>query len=310
MISQRLPKRRRAPELLSEKRLTERSFAIIDVISRYRFIGSKDLIRLVGGNEDVTHRHLQQLYHRNLISRMTLGRNGNNAEFIYFLDNGAALRKLCIGSGLPESQFDWSQIKTNRDKYSEKENGGSDSEGKLLFVRHELMISEFHTNVELSCKGSNGRVELEKWMQGAELHSSVRLLPSRQIPHRPDAFLTLRFPNAPEGQQSSNFFYEADRSTSSLSRLKEKFEGHVHFLLQGKHTEQMGLKKIRAVLVETITDERAQKLKETTAQLAESLPLAAHLFWIGSTENRNRGADIFSIAFHICHDGRPRTLLD
>ena len=308
---ERMPKRRRAPELLSQKRLTDRSFAIIEIISRYRFIGSKDLIRLAGGNEDVTHRHLQQLYHRNLISRMTLGRNGNNAEFIYFLDNGAGLRELCARSGLPEAKFDWSQIKTNRDKYSEEKTpGGIDSEGKLLFVRHELMISQLHAGVELACKASGGKVELARWVQGTELHSTVTLSPSRELPHRPDAFLSLRFPNFPEGQQRSNFLYEADRNTSSIPRLREKFEAHLHYLLQGKHTLNLDIKRIRAVLVETITDERARQLKRLAAELAEKFPLASLLFWIASTEGKERDTNAFPPLWCCAGDERMRSLLD
>lgn len=306
---QRLPKTRRAPELLSHKRLTDRSFAIIETIGRYRFIGTKDLIRLIGGNEDVTHRHLQQLYHRNLISRLILPRSGNNAEFIYLLDNVTTLRELCIRSGIPEDRFDFHEIKANHDKYSqEKLSNGLGSEGRFLFLRHELMISEFHASLECDCSASDGKVVLEKWLQGSELHSSIRLPSGRQLPFRPDAFFTLRFPNAPEGQQRSNFLYEADRNTSSVPKLHDKFEAHLNFLMQGKHTQFLNVKKIRAVIVETITAERAKQLRNLAAELAAKEPLAAILFWIGTSEKST--ATPFSSPFHIAADSRPRTLLD
>ncbi len=48
--------------------LTERDVKIIETIARYRFILNSDIIRPVGGNADVTYRHLQQLCHRDLVS--------------------------------------------------------------------------------------------------------------------------------------------------------------------------------------------------------------------------------------------------
>jgi hypothetical protein len=307
----RIPKRRRAPELLRPKQLTDRSFAIIETISRYRFLGTKDLIHLVGGNEDVTHRHLQQLYHRSLIGRLILPQNGNNAEFIYLLDNTPALRELCIRSGIPQEKFDWKQIKSNHDKYSEGKLGnGLDAEGKFLFLRHELMISEFRAGIERGCKSSDGAVLLERFQQGPEIHSSVRLASGKTLPHRPDAFFTLRFPNAPEGQQRSNFFYEADRSTSSIPRLREKFEAHLHFLLQGKHSEAFDIKRIRAVIVETITASRAEQLKSLAAELAAHEPLAGTLFWIANSGTRDTKESPFPQVFQCAADSRVRSLLD
>ena len=80
-VQKRLPKFRRAPEAAADKKVTERGLELIRTIGRYRFIATSDLIRLIGGNEDVTYRHLQQLYHQDLISRMALPKNGGYGEF-------------------------------------------------------------------------------------------------------------------------------------------------------------------------------------------------------------------------------------
>src|ERR1039458_9671306 len=80
----RLPKTRRVPEAFSGRELTERSLKIIETVGRYRFLSSSRIIRLVGGNEDVTHRHLQQLFHRGLISRLKIPSAPANSEFVYF----------------------------------------------------------------------------------------------------------------------------------------------------------------------------------------------------------------------------------
>src|SRR5450755_251618 len=92
----RLPKMRRVPEAFSGRELTERSLKIIETIGRYRFLSSSRIIRLVGGNEDVTHRHLQQLFHRGLISRLKIPSAPGNSEFVYFLENATRLRELAL----------------------------------------------------------------------------------------------------------------------------------------------------------------------------------------------------------------------
>jgi hypothetical protein len=304
-LQKRLPKFKRAPEAVEGRAVTDRSLLILTTVSRYRFISTSDIIRLVGGNEDVTYRHLQQLYHQDLLGRTALPKNGTHGEFVYFLDNAKALRQLGEHSKLDTSEFDWSHIKANRKKYG---CGEPDGVGRFLFLKHELMISRFRTELELECRQSGGRTKLEKWTQGSSIWSSVDAEPKRKLPHRPDAFFALRFPNAPEGQQRSNFFYEADRQTSNLSRFKQKLEAYLAFLIQGKH-KQYGIQKMRAVLVHTLKKDWADQLKGIAAQLAASQPLAAHLFWFTSIEEIESG-NLFHPHFSCCADERKRSLLD
>ena len=268
-MQRRLPKFRRAPEAVEGRAVTERGLLILITISRYRFISTSDIIRLVGGNEDVTYRHLQQLYHQNLVSRIALPKNGANGEFVYFLDNAKGIRELTEHSKLDASAFAWEQIKSNREKYGNVEKDGV---GRFLFLSHELMISHLRAGLELECRQSEGRLELEKWMQGSSIWDEARRS-NRKLPHRPDAFFTLKFPNAPDGQQRSNFFYEADRQTSNLTRFKQKLEGHLEFLRQGKH-KQYEIQKVRAGLVHTLKKDWAEQLKNTAAQLATTQLLA------------------------------------
>jgi hypothetical protein len=116
MTQARLPKFRRVPEAVGDKRVTERGIEVIRIILRYRFISTGTLVVVVGGNEDVTYRHLQQLYHQGLVSRFTLPRSGNRGEFIYFLENTAALRE--IAHRIAPEEIDWAQIKGNHEKYA------------------------------------------------------------------------------------------------------------------------------------------------------------------------------------------------
>jgi len=50
----RLPRFRRNPDQLSSTRITKRSKAILDAVERYRVLSTSMIVRLVGGNEDVT----------------------------------------------------------------------------------------------------------------------------------------------------------------------------------------------------------------------------------------------------------------
>jgi hypothetical protein len=302
----RLPKFRRVPEAVAGRRLTERGIEIIRIILRYRFIATSTLTRVACGNEDVTYRHLQQLYHQGLISRFTLPRHGNKGEFIYFLENATALREIAprFGAGA----VDWKQIQSNREKYAgigEIRNG--DGYGSLLFIRHELMISDFHAALEISCRASGGRVELAQWMQGASLWSQVRTPSKETLPHRPDAFFTLLFQNAPAGQQRSNFFYEADRGTTNLTRFRSKLLAHLEYIKQG-HQAALGVKRIRSVLVEANSTERAEQCKEVAASLAAHDPLAGMLFWFAPQPET--ASDEFLACWQAAADARLRTLED
>jgi hypothetical protein len=304
-LQKRLPKFRRAPETVAEKPVTDRGLLLIETVARYRFLASSDIIHLVRGNEDVTYRHLQQLYHQDLVSRIALPKNGGHGEFIYFLDNCTALKQLAQRSKLDAAALDWNEIKTNRDKYRSPERDGV---GKFLFIEHELMVSRFRSALEIGCGKSGGRVILSDWRQGSSTWNSVQNGHKRNLPHRPDAFFALEFPNAVEGQKRSNFFYEADRGTSSSNRLKEKLEAHLLFLLQRRHLEY-GVQKVRAVLFHTIGESRAEQLRNLAAQLAAYQPLAAHLFWFASSEELASGG-ILDPHFLCCADARKRSVLD
>lgn len=302
MMQQRLPKNKRVPEAVAGKRVTERGIEIIKTVARYRFLLARDIVRLVGGNEDVTHRHLQQLYHQDLVGRFILPEPAKHGEFIYFLDNPAGLRQLAEASKLDAKKLPWDEIRQNREKYSLRE---SHSVGRFLFVQHELMISAFHADLEVAVK-SDVVVEIERWIQGPSLWSRVSDGRRRTFPHRPDAFFSLRFPNAPEGQQLGNFFYEADRNTCNLTRIRQKLEAHLLFFMQGKHTERYGIRKVRAALIETTSAQRAEQMRAVAQELAVATPIANHLFWF--TDSGDRPA--FAQRWRSGGDGRLKSLLD
>lgn len=217
---------------------------------------------------------------------------GYREEYVYFLESPRALELLCEYGKRQPDELDF-------DRFTHGQNEAS--EGRHQFLRHELMISRFHAMLELACNASGGEVLLADFKQGAELHSrvSVPTLKVRTqvierrpqkvlyevgeketIPHWPDAFFTLEFPDRIGPQQYSHFFYEADRSTMDTTRMKKKLRGHFHFIVKQKlHHIRYNVESIRAVLTETISEAWAETLRHAASDPIVSGPKPSNLFW-------------------------------
>jgi len=277
----RLPKFQREPKAVSGCKVTARGLAVIAAIARYRFLPTSLLVRLVEGNEDVTHRHLQRLFHMGLINRFALPKIGSAGEFNYFLDNTRALDVLVENALVQSADLDWDGVKRNKEKaYHKIHEEAENSAGRLLFLQHEVMISRFHFMLEMGCNNSKGKAALSDWKQGTELHNSVVDAETGEVlPHRPDAFFTLQFPGDPEGNNKANFFYEADRKTTSIAKMILKFRAHVEFIRRGNLQERYAIRRVRAVLVETLESKWAEELRRATAEICP-LPL----FWFTDSD--------------------------
>ena len=173
-------------------------------------------------------------------------------------------------------------------------------QGRLQFLKHELMISRFHAMLELACKKSNGKTELTDWRQGPELWNKVEVPKLRYerpkdgqgegkwfesedtetLPHRPDAFFTLK-----RGDKEIHFFYEADRKRTSTKKHNRKLRAHFHYIVrQRHHQEHYGISRIRAVLIETITSSWAEELRQAANHFTVSGPKPSPLFWFTTSE--------------------------
>src|ERR1700730_15359175 len=82
--------------------ISDRDLDIIEVILRYRFSPTSELVRLVGGNEDVTQRRLRRLWEGALINRFAFPGFRTYSEFIYYLDSADTLDLLVRHERLPE----------------------------------------------------------------------------------------------------------------------------------------------------------------------------------------------------------------
>lgn len=296
----RLPKYRRTAEsfvALSHRRITDRSLAIISYLSGYNFLPSSLLVRLIEGNRDITYRHLQMLYHRKLVNRFSFVNALNPGEFHYYLDNTAALDLLVEEGWAEPNDLDYDGARRNREKnYSAIHEQVDEQQGRLLFLKHEADISRFHAMLELGCRQSGGKIELADWRQGPELWRSV-VVPmvkfdnqtdlwgeqkeADKLPHRPDAFFSLRFADRLEGEREAHFFYERDRKTTTdRKRIVRKLRSHFHYVVKQRlHEADYGIKRVRAVLVETVDDEWAMRLREVSAHPLVSGTKPSPLFW-------------------------------
>ena len=306
---QRLRRFKREPERLQNRELTDKGLEAMAVIERYRFIPTSLLIRLMPGDGKNNHRHLQTLYHRGLVNRFALPKYGGPGEFIYYLDGKPSLDTL-ISQGLiqpteGEYKRKLDQIRLNRETNYSSLRRDPDTQGRVLYIQHELMVTRFHALLELASKKTNGKLILEQWKQGPELWNKVEVPKMRPrgkddttglprweeldqlhwLPHRPDAFFTLYFPTKPEGQQRSHFMYEADRGTENTTRFKLKLRAHYHYIVN-QHRQKnapYNVHALRAVLIESTGMQWAQNLREAARENVVS-PNPSNLFWFTTSE--------------------------
>ena len=279
---------------MSSRQITNTSLAIIATIHDYKIIPTSLLVRLVAGHEKNIQRHLQQLYHKGLINRFAFMRGKNPGEFHYYLDNVEAL-KLLTENGVDSNDLEFEEVNRNREKAYCDVNDPKrieEVQGRLLFLKHEAMISRFHAMLELACAQSGGRIALAQFQQGPSLWNKVAVpklsyrnriwsesSETELLPHRPDAFFVLTFPND-GGKEPLCFFYEADRHRTNAQKYNRKLRAHFHFVVKQKlYKDIYGIDRVRAVLTETLDDEWAEYLRSAANHPVVSGSKPSALFW-------------------------------
>ena len=298
---QRLKKyTREKPENLPPRRITPRSIEIIDIIHRYKFIPTSLIVRLIDGDMRTTERHLQNLYHQGFVNRFAFPATYYPTEFNYYIDDRSAL-DLLIDNGHDADKLDYESVSNNREKQYAAITMGKEMikmQGRLMHLHHELMISRFHYMLEKACNKSGDKVKLLGFYQGSQLWNNIevskvyhdqdgRLQESEEteiLPHRPDAFFALHFPDRIGEDQTVCYFYEADRRTTSIKKMQKKLRAHFHYIVkQKKHVEEYGVKRIRAVLIESIDDDWTNNLRVSARHpIVSGKP--SPLFWFTTSD--------------------------
>src|SRR5439155_21511116 len=105
------------PRMPTRGEISERDLDIFEAVLRYRFCSAAHLVRLVGGNEDVTHRRLRRLWEWQLINRFAFPGIRAHSEFHYYLDNRRALELLVEHARLNEIHPSMvEELRGNREK--------------------------------------------------------------------------------------------------------------------------------------------------------------------------------------------------
>src|SRR5258708_40080356 len=104
------------PEQADRGQITDRDLDILDAVLRYRFCSASQLVRLVGGNEDVTHRRLRHLWEWQLTNRFAFPGIRTHSEFFYYLDNRQALDLLAERRGFEVKDAVLAEIRSDREK--------------------------------------------------------------------------------------------------------------------------------------------------------------------------------------------------
>ncbi len=87
-----------------------------------------------------------------------------------------------------------------------------------------------------------------------------------KLPVRADAMFTLEDVRRPAGANRINYFLEADRSTATQTRFRDKIRAYWHYREQGLHAKKFEIKAFR-VLTVTLTKKRADNLCKLAASL-------------------------------------------
>ena len=268
------------PEAACPGQITDRDLDIFDAVLRYRFCSAAQIVRLTGGNEDVTHRRLRRLWECGLVASWAFPGLRTHSEFYYYLDSREPLDLLAERRRLEIHPQMLEEIRSHH----EKDYAGAAVRGQhmqLGFLNHGLMISRMHFMVEMACRVSGDAVALEAWCQGGQIAGHKVDVPkvrssrvggeffwqevdeTERLPVEPDALFTLRFSDRAQGHQLTHFCYEADRGTMVLTDMLKKFRAYHHFIKkQQRHKEAFGIHPVRAVLVETTDEARGKRLME------------------------------------------------
>lgn len=288
-------------DLLPTKEITKITLDILDVINRYKFIPTSKIVRLVEGYPRTIKKHLQSLYHREYINRFAFPTSFHPGEFNFFLDNKKAL-DLLKDNAYKLDELDYKTIYNNKGKgYDEIAFNRElvQKQGRLSHLNHELMISRFHYLLEMACRKTNGVVKLLAFYQGSQLWNNVEVSKvftddqgnliekeeNERLPHRPDAFFALHFPDLEGEEKTHYYFYEADRKTMNVSKMNKKFRSHFHYVVKQKlHKDHYGVNRIKAVLVESIDSGWANHLRINARNKIVSGNKPSPLFWFTTSE--------------------------
>ena len=213
---------------------------IFKLIYDYRFLRTEHISLLTDRSAKRVHRRLFKLINAGYLTSIRLPQQ----KHIYGLGKKAMI--ILVEEGIAEAEFLSARLRIH--------------ELKELFIKHEMMIVDLHVILALGTREST--FQLIDWREGRELFDYVSIVDHhslKKLPLRPDAFFSVEDSRRPQGANRAHLFLEADRSTETQTRFKEKISAYWHYLEQGLHVQKFGIKNFR-VLTVAITEARAKNL--------------------------------------------------
>jgi DNA-binding Lrp family transcriptional regulator len=264
-MQSRLPRFKRA-STVAPMQLTERDRDIIRLVRRHRFLGSSQIVALMGGSPQHLLRRLKMLYHHGYLERP-------RAQIDYFHQGGS--RHIIYGLG----NESWTFLKHELGAaFCEASWGEKNRAVGRMFLEHALLVSDVMVSIELACRKS-GDVRL--------LYEDQLALQSKRIQFQwrvkrrdgiklgivPDRVFALEYPDQNAQMQRVHFFLEADRGTMPVVRRTLSQTSFYRKLLayeatwtQKIHQRQLGVHRFRVLTVTTVPA-RVKSLLEACSQL-------------------------------------------
>lgn len=299
MLSTRLPRFRRAPEVRS-LRLTARDIEIIRYVARYRFLRSTHITALLDGAPQPILRRLQLLYHHGFLERPRsqidyYSRGGGSKAIVYGL---AAKGVAVIKWGENVRPFD-------SHRYT------SSNEGiRRLFLEHTLQVADILVQFELTCRAHPG----VRFLVGREIQAeankalswNVQVGQTSRLGIIPDAVFALE----KSGSERVVYFLESDCGTMPVERINlsrssitRKLVGYHATWQQNLHRRRFGWERFRVLTITTNAD-RVRHMIDA----ARKLPNGLGLFLFQDIQSVRNATDLLSIPFQTA-TGVVATLL-
>jgi hypothetical protein len=237
-------------------RIVEADLKILKMLSECRFLDARQIVAAFPATtERNIKRRLHFLYHNGYLERPSQQRVAfKPSEYIVY-----SLAKK--GAGLVCQSGD-----RLADTRQSREMGVS-------FLRHSLMLSDFRLALGNALE-DNRQFKLAVWKELGLIDAVY--CNNERLPIAPDAFFCLE-----DEKYMRNFFLEADRSTMTIERVKNKFKGYWNWRAEKGHEAKLGISSFR-VLIICPSEERAENLRRAAAQASET---PSDLFWFASEKS-------------------------
>jgi hypothetical protein len=204
-------------------------------------------------------RRLSKLFHHKCVDRLRTIRGG---ELIYALgqDGANLLRSRQLPLFVPDT--DWTE--KNRDL-------------KQPNIEHALMVARFRISLTRALLATPATTLEDFQRESRELKAEWKHAGAR-VYVNPDGFLTLRDSAKEAGKQRTAFTLEADRSTMTLERMRDKFTRYSYMFSDRMHQEQFKVPHLRVLVVAKSTERAANLLRILTDEKARLLARAPRSF--------------------------------